>query len=82
MRHRLISVQCLRKPFITSNFCNSKLRWVLILTVYVYIHACVIYECDLIKIKIIITQLLSSDDLWMYAPIAFNGMDIGLNSPR
>ncbi|CAN7015753.1 hypothetical protein IGI04_013727 [Brassica rapa subsp. trilocularis] len=27
-------------------------------------------------------KLLSSDDLWMYAPIAFNGMDIGLNSPR
>ncbi|CAN8327346.1 unnamed protein product [Cochlearia groenlandica] len=24
-------------------------------------------------------KLLSSDDLWMYAPIAFNGMDIGLN---
>ncbi|KAJ4873249.1 Transcription factor bHLH85 [Raphanus sativus] len=27
-------------------------------------------------------KLLSSDDLWMYAPIAFNGMDIGLHSPR
>ncbi|KAL1215822.1 Transcription factor RSL2 [Cardamine amara subsp. amara] len=27
-------------------------------------------------------KLLSSDDLWMYAPIAFNGMDIGLSSPR
>ncbi|GMH03101.1 hypothetical protein Nepgr_004940 [Nepenthes gracilis] len=32
-------------------------------------------------------KLLSSDDLWMYAPIAYNGMDIGLdlkiiNSPR
>ncbi|XP_022149290.1 transcription factor bHLH84-like [Momordica charantia] len=25
-------------------------------------------------------KLLSSDDLWMYAPIAYNGMDIGLNS--
>ncbi|EEF52293.1 transcription factor, putative [Ricinus communis] len=24
-------------------------------------------------------KLLSSDDLWMYAPIAYNGMDIGLN---
>lgn len=24
-------------------------------------------------------QLLSSDDLWMYAPIAYNGMDIGLD---
>ncbi|KAF2309656.1 hypothetical protein GH714_004482 [Hevea brasiliensis] len=24
-------------------------------------------------------KLLSSDDLWMYAPIACNGMDIGLN---
>nr|GMC48184.1 transcription factor bHLH85-like [Ipomoea batatas] len=23
-------------------------------------------------------KLLSSDDLWMYAPIAYNGMDIGL----
>lgn len=23
-------------------------------------------------------QLLSSDDLWMYAPIAYNGMNIGL----
>ncbi|GMH17924.1 hypothetical protein Nepgr_019765 [Nepenthes gracilis] len=31
-------------------------------------------------------KLLSSDDLWMYAPIAYNGMDIGLdmkiNAPR
>ncbi|KAL9267433.1 Transcription factor bHLH84-like protein [Drosera capensis] len=31
-------------------------------------------------------KLLSSDDLWMYAPIAYNGMDIGLdlvvNMPR
>ncbi|KAL8188924.1 hypothetical protein R6Q57_029444 [Mikania cordata] len=31
-------------------------------------------------------KLLSSDDLWMYAPIAYNGMDIGLDitipSPR
>lgn len=31
-------------------------------------------------------QLLSSDDLWMYAPIAYNGMNIGLdfhiNIPR
>ncbi|KAG2243734.1 hypothetical protein Bca4012_022473 [Brassica carinata] len=27
-------------------------------------------------------KLLSSDDQWMYAPIAFNGMDIGLNLPR
>ncbi|XAR72960.1 hypothetical protein NMG60_11019777 [Bertholletia excelsa] len=31
-------------------------------------------------------KLLSSDDLWMYAPLAYNGMDIGLdlkiNSPR
>ncbi|KAF8083733.1 hypothetical protein N665_0755s0015 [Sinapis alba] len=27
-------------------------------------------------------KLLSSDDMWMYAPIAFNGMDIGLNSSR
>ena len=26
-----------------------------------------------------IWQLLSSDDLWMYAPIAYNGMNIGLN---
>lgn len=24
-------------------------------------------------------QLLSSDDLWMFAPIAYNGIDIGLN---
>ncbi|XP_022861236.1 transcription factor bHLH85-like [Olea europaea var. sylvestris] len=24
-------------------------------------------------------KLLSSDDLWMYAPIAYNGQDIGLN---
>ncbi|XP_041021270.1 transcription factor bHLH84-like [Juglans microcarpa x Juglans regia] len=24
-------------------------------------------------------KLLSSDDLWMFAPIAYNGMDIGLN---
>ncbi|CAN4112104.1 unnamed protein product [Withania somnifera] len=24
-------------------------------------------------------KLLSSDDLWMYSPIAYNGMDIGLN---
>ncbi|KAK7310812.1 hypothetical protein RJT34_08556 [Clitoria ternatea] len=24
-------------------------------------------------------KLLSSDDLWMYAPIAYNGLDIGLN---
>ncbi|XP_038903006.1 transcription factor bHLH84-like [Benincasa hispida] len=24
-------------------------------------------------------KLLSSDELWMYAPIAYNGMDIGLN---
>lgn len=24
-------------------------------------------------------QLLSSDDLWMYAPIAYNGKDIGLD---
>jgi len=24
-------------------------------------------------------QLLSSDDHWMYAPIAYNGMNIGLN---
>ncbi|KAJ1397294.1 Myc-type, basic helix-loop-helix [Sesbania bispinosa] len=26
-----------------------------------------------------IEQLLSSDDLWMYAPIAYNGMNIGLD---
>ncbi|KAI4375566.1 hypothetical protein MLD38_013421 [Melastoma candidum] len=25
-------------------------------------------------------KLLSSDDLWMYAPIAYNGMDIGLDT--
>ncbi|BBG95167.1 ROOT HAIR DEFECTIVE 6-LIKE 2 [Prunus dulcis] len=24
-------------------------------------------------------KLLSSDDMWMYAPIAYNGMDIGLS---
>ena len=29
--------------------------------------------------KWLFLQLLSSDDLWMYAPIAYNGMDIGLN---
>lgn len=23
-------------------------------------------------------QLLSSDNLWMYAPLAYNGMDIGI----
>ncbi|KAI3786277.1 hypothetical protein L1987_39840 [Smallanthus sonchifolius] len=32
------------------------------------------------------TKLLSSDDLWMYAPIAYNGLDLGLDkklpSPR
>ncbi|KAF9665940.1 hypothetical protein SADUNF_Sadunf16G0177400 [Salix dunnii] len=27
-------------------------------------------------------KLLSSDDLWMYAPIAYNGMDIGLDHLR
>ncbi|KAJ0763206.1 putative transcription factor bHLH family [Helianthus annuus] len=31
-------------------------------------------------------KLLSSDDLWMYAPIAYNGLDLGLDvklpSPR
>ncbi|KAJ7958247.1 putative Transcription factor [Quillaja saponaria] len=27
-------------------------------------------------------KLLSSDDMWMYAPIAYNGMDIGLNLNR
>ncbi|KAK7351594.1 hypothetical protein VNO77_11159 [Canavalia gladiata] len=27
-------------------------------------------------------KLLSSDDLWMYAPIAYNGLDIGLNLSR
>ncbi|KAJ0963423.1 hypothetical protein J5N97_028545 [Dioscorea zingiberensis] len=27
-------------------------------------------------------KLLSSDDLWMYAPIAYNGMDIGLMLPQ
>ncbi|KAL2477335.1 transcription factor bHLH [Forsythia ovata] len=27
-------------------------------------------------------KLLSSDDLWMYAPIAYNGMDIGLDLKR
>ncbi|KAI3958948.1 hypothetical protein MKX01_023624 [Papaver californicum] len=27
-------------------------------------------------------KLLSSDDLWMYAPIAYNGMDIGLDRSR
>ncbi|XP_054796787.1 transcription factor bHLH84-like [Prosopis cineraria] len=27
-------------------------------------------------------KLLSSDDLWMYAPIAYNGVDIGLNLSR
>ncbi|XP_027333784.1 transcription factor bHLH85-like [Abrus precatorius] len=25
------------------------------------------------------TPLLSSDDLWMYAPLAYNGLDIGIN---
>jgi len=24
-------------------------------------------------------QLLSSEDMWMYAPIAYNGMNIGLD---
>lgn len=24
-------------------------------------------------------QLLSSDDLWMYAPIAYNGMNLGID---
>jgi len=24
-------------------------------------------------------QLLSSDELWMYAPIAYNGINIGLD---
>ncbi|CAI0451796.1 unnamed protein product [Linum tenue] len=24
-------------------------------------------------------KLLSSDELWMYAPIAYNGVDVGLN---
>ncbi|KAJ6751138.1 hypothetical protein OIU85_001639 [Salix viminalis] len=27
-------------------------------------------------------KLLSSDDMWMYAPIAYNGMDIGLDHLR
>ncbi|KAF7830554.1 transcription factor bHLH85-like [Senna tora] len=27
-------------------------------------------------------KLLSSDDMWMYAPIAYNGVDIGLNLSR
>ncbi|XP_052484632.1 transcription factor bHLH84 isoform X2 [Gossypium raimondii] len=27
-------------------------------------------------------KLLSSDDLWMYAPIAYNGMDIGIDLKR
>lgn len=26
-----------------------------------------------------ILQLLSSDELWMYAPIAYNGMNIGID---
>lgn len=25
-------------------------------------------------------QLLSSEDMWMYAPIAYNGMNIGLDN--
>ncbi|CAM8957149.1 unnamed protein product [Rhodiola kirilowii] len=24
-------------------------------------------------------KLLSSDDMWMYAPLAYNGMDLGLD---
>ncbi|KAJ6730145.1 TRANSCRIPTION FACTOR BHLH83-RELATED [Salix viminalis] len=27
-------------------------------------------------------KLLSSDDLWMYAPLAYNGIDIGLNQKK
>lgn len=28
---------------------------------------------------LILMQLLSSEDLWMYAPLAYKGMDIGLD---
>ncbi|PSS17299.1 Transcription factor bHLH84 like [Actinidia chinensis var. chinensis] len=33
---------------------------------------------DYVKFLQLQIKLLSSDDLWMYAPIAYNGMDIGL----
>lgn len=29
-------------------------------------------------INCVVLQLLSSDDMWMYAPIAYNGMNLGL----
>ena len=73
---RLTSAQCSRKLFNMWSFYSFKSRsftnktksrkfWFLVL--YWHLH----YKWLL--------QLLSSDDLWMYAPIAYNGMDIGLN---
>ena len=46
------------------------------------VDSCVTWKWSNFKKYFVITQLLSSDDQWMYAPIAFNGMDIGLNLPR
>ncbi len=32
------------------------------------------------KLKLLVfLQLLSSDEMWMYAPIAYNGMNIGID---
>ncbi|GMI77397.1 hypothetical protein HRI_001409000 [Hibiscus trionum] len=35
-----------------------------------------VYYVKFLQLQI---KLLSSDDLWMYAPIAYNGVDVGLN---
>jgi hypothetical protein len=43
------------------------------------IQICSVTTLRLTKFSFSNFQVLSSDDMWMYAPIAYNGMNIGLD---
>jgi hypothetical protein len=92
---RLTLAQCLKKLSSMWSFCNSKLRSEQIKILlykknYISNGACFKFADILtwnrfsdtfffVIFLFQILQLLSSEDLWMYAPIAYNGMDIGLD---
>lgn len=42
--------------------------------------SCIFFSGEKKKLKLLVfLQLLSSDEMWMYAPIAYNGMNIGID---
>jgi hypothetical protein len=77
---RLTSARCLRKQFNTSSSCSSRSRLV---PSKFWSQSCWYRVFPMLITQrmqfFLCWQLLSSDDMWMFAPIAYNGVNVGLD---